>query len=254
VGQRRGVVVQVPAHGGGQVTRLGVQPPGPFAVAGAAQRPVRPLRQRPVILGVPALDPGEVGPGRQPLGDERTDGLQHPRPGPVVGWVEVDQAVPGQCLRQLQRPVLGQAGDLGRSLDGPAVHEDRHRLKQRPLGVFQQAMAPLDRGPQRVLAFGHARRAGPQRIQRRGQAAQQGAGVQQPGAGGASSIASGSPSSRRQIAATAAAFPAVTVKAGRTARARSTNSATPQDRRRRNERAAVISRVPLRLVMDGDVQ
>ena len=42
----------------------------------------------------------------------------------------------------------------------------------------------------------------------------------------ASSIASGRPSSRRQISATAAALPSVRAKPGRTARARSTNSAT----------------------------
>ena len=42
----------------------------------------------------------------------------------------------------------------------------------------------------------------------------------------ASSIASGRPSSRRQISATAAALPSVRAKSGRTARARSTNSAT----------------------------
>jgi hypothetical protein len=41
----------------------------------------------------------------------------------------------------------------------------------------------------------------------------------------ASSIASGSPSSRRQISSTAAAFPASSLKSGRTWRARSTKSA-----------------------------
>jgi pimeloyl-ACP methyl ester carboxylesterase len=55
--------------------------------------------------GVPPPDLGGVGPGRQPLGHELADGLQHPRPGPEPGTVEVDQAMPGQRLRQLQRPV-----------------------------------------------------------------------------------------------------------------------------------------------------
>ena len=45
----------------------------------------------------------------------------------------------------------------------------------------------------------------------------------------ASSIASGSPSSRRQIAATAGAFSGVRAKSGRTACARSTNSRTAAD-------------------------
>ena len=45
----------------------------------------------------------------------------------------------------------------------------------------------------------------------------------------ASSIASGTPSRRRQISATAAALPSVRAKPGRTARARATNSATAGD-------------------------
>jgi hypothetical protein len=75
-------VGQVPAHRGGQVARLGLQALQPLAVAGAAQRPVALLGQRPVVLGVPVLDLVAAGPGRQPLGDELADGLQHPAPGP----------------------------------------------------------------------------------------------------------------------------------------------------------------------------
>jgi hypothetical protein len=79
---------------------------------------------------MPALDLGDVRPGRQPLGHKRADGLQHPRPGAVAGGVEVDQAVPGQRLGQVQRPVLVQAGHLGGGLDGPAVREHRRDLEQ----------------------------------------------------------------------------------------------------------------------------
>ena len=50
----------------------------------------------------------------------------------------------------------------------------------------------------------------------------------------ASSIASGRPSSRRQMAATSAAFSSVSAKSGFTARARSTNSATAAERRARS--------------------
>jgi len=86
---------QVPAHRGGQVARLGLQPLQPLALARAAQRPVGLLGQRPVVAGVPPGDLGGVGPGREPLGHELANGLQHPRPGPEFGAVEVDQAVPG---------------------------------------------------------------------------------------------------------------------------------------------------------------
>jgi hypothetical protein len=58
VGQRPGVVSQVPAHRGGQVARLGVQPLQALAPIGAAQRPVRLFGQRPVEVGVPPPDLG----------------------------------------------------------------------------------------------------------------------------------------------------------------------------------------------------
>ena len=62
VGQRPGVVGQVPAHGCGQVTVLGLQPVKPLVLAEAAQRPVSPLGQRPVVAGVTVLDLGDVRP------------------------------------------------------------------------------------------------------------------------------------------------------------------------------------------------
>ena len=129
------VMGQVPAHRGGQVARLGLQPLQPIAVAGAAQWPVRLLGQRPVVAGVPPGDLVGVGPGRQPLGHELADGLQHPRPGPGLSIVHVDQAVPGQRLKQLQRPVLIQARHLGGRRYGPPVCEHRRDLQQRPLGL-----------------------------------------------------------------------------------------------------------------------
>jgi hypothetical protein len=54
------VVGQVPAHGG-QVARLGLQPLQPVVLARAAQRPVRLLSQRPVVLGVAASNLDDVG-------------------------------------------------------------------------------------------------------------------------------------------------------------------------------------------------
>jgi hypothetical protein len=130
VRQRPAVMGQVPAHGGGQVSCLTLEPVHPFASAGAAQPPVRLLGQRPVVAGVPAADLGGVGPEGEMLRHELADGFQHPRPGPEPGAVEVDQAVPGQLLRQLQRPVLIQARHSGGGLDGPAVGEHRRDLEQ----------------------------------------------------------------------------------------------------------------------------
>ena len=60
--QRPQVVGQVPAHGG-QVAPLGLQPLQPLVLARSAQRPVRPLNQHLVVLGMAAsnLD------GRRPM-------------------------------------------------------------------------------------------------------------------------------------------------------------------------------------------
>jgi hypothetical protein len=108
---------------------------------------------------------GEVGPGPELLGHEFPDGLQHPQPRAVVGAVELDQAVAGQRLRQLQRLLPVQHGYLRSGLDGPAVHEHRHDLQQRPLGLLQQANTPLHRRAQGPLPLGHVHRARPQRVQ-----------------------------------------------------------------------------------------
>jgi hypothetical protein len=86
---------------------------------------------------VPAGDHSGVGAVREPLTDELPDGFQHPAPGPEVGVVELDQAVPRQCLGQLQCLVLVQAGHLGGGVDGPAVGEDRDDFQQGPLRVIE---------------------------------------------------------------------------------------------------------------------
>ncbi len=129
VGKRRAVVVEVPVHGGGQVARLGLQARETLARADAPERAVRPLGQCPVVVGVAALDLGHVGACGQPLGDELTDRFEHPRSGPVVGDIEIDQAVTGQRLGQVERPVLIEAGDLSGGLHRPAVYEHGHGLE-----------------------------------------------------------------------------------------------------------------------------
>ena len=96
--QRSGIAAEVPAHGDGQVSGLGLQPIQPLALAGAAQVRFRLFGQRPVVIGVAALHLDDVGPGGQPFGDEHADGLQHPAPEPIAGAVGLNQAVPDQRL------------------------------------------------------------------------------------------------------------------------------------------------------------
>jgi hypothetical protein len=92
----------------------------------APQGPVGLLGQGPVVVGMATADLGDIGPGGQSFGHEHADGLQHPWPAAELGAVEVDQAVAGQGLGQLQGPVLIEAGDLGGGLEGPAVDEAGH--------------------------------------------------------------------------------------------------------------------------------
>ena len=165
VRQRHGVMGKVPAHRRGQVARLCPESLEPLAVARTAQRPVRPLGQRQVVLRVPPRNLGSVRPGRQPLAYELADGLQHPRPRPRPGVVEVNQAVPGQRLRQFQCPVLIQARHPGHGLHCPAIDEHRRDLQQRPLGIFQQSHAPFDRGPKGALPLWQVHGASPECIQ-----------------------------------------------------------------------------------------
>ncbi len=73
------------------------------------------------------LNLAEVWPGRKPLGDELADSVQHPAAG-LGGAVWLDHAVPDQGLRQLQHPAVVEAGDLGGSMEAPAVGEHRRDL------------------------------------------------------------------------------------------------------------------------------
>jgi hypothetical protein len=84
----------------------------------------------------------------------------------VVCDIERDEAVIGERLRQGERPVLIEAGDLGSRLHRPTIREHGHGLDQRPLRVLEQVHAPLDRGAQGVLPFWHVHRSRAQSVQR----------------------------------------------------------------------------------------
>jgi hypothetical protein len=116
------------------VARLHVEPFQPLAVPGAAQLPGRLPGQLMVVAGVPTLDLTDVGAGRQSFGYQLADSLQHPGAGAQLGRVQVHEAVAGQRLGQLQRPVCIQVGHLGGRLDRPAAHEHgRDRAFREPM-------------------------------------------------------------------------------------------------------------------------
>ena len=148
--------------------------------------------------------------------------------GPRSPIVEADQAVAGQRLGQLEGPVLdpGPATCSG-GVDRPAVDEHRRGLQQRSARPRRAGRRSTPRWPAGCAAA----RAGPParcpaRPARSPAWPSSASGSSSRMRAAASSIASGRPSRRRQISATAAALPSVRAKSYRTARARSTKSAT----------------------------
>jgi hypothetical protein len=147
-------VVEVPAHRGGEVAGLGLQARRALALTAGPQRTVGPLGEHVVVVGVAPLHVRDVRPRREPLCDQLADRAQHPRPRAQAVDVDGDEAVAPERLGRVERPVLVHAGDDGRRLDGPAVGEHGRGLQQRPLGLVEQADAPLDGRTQGPLALG----------------------------------------------------------------------------------------------------
>ena len=130
--------------------------------------------------------------------------------------------------------VAGDPAHRLRRLDRAAAREHAEAREQPPVLGIEQVVAPVDRAAQRPLAL----RAGRARPPTAGPAGRPGAATIAAGErsrirAAASSIASGRPSSRRTISATLRPFSAVSVKSGRTAIARSTNSRTASERHER---------------------
>ena len=139
VRQRPAVLGQIPAHRGGQVARLGLQPLEPFVLARAAQRPVRLLSQRPVVLSVAVPNLDGVRPGRQPFGHKLPHGLQHPRPRPELRAVGIDQAVAASAsdsssARSSPTPATWEAAWMVQPFTNTAVtsSSDRSGSSSRP--------------------------------------------------------------------------------------------------------------------------
>ena len=126
----------------------------------------------------------------------------------------------------------GCVADALDGADGEASGEDRQAAQQGLLLRRQHVVAPGDRVPQRPVP---RRRVGPTtgHVQRvRSSLAARSAGVSRRSQGATISTASGRPSSRRVMPATASAFSAVTANPGRWARTRSTSSRTESTRSR----------------------
>ena len=105
-----------------------------------------------------------------------------------------------------REPELGVAADGFGRVEGEAADEHRHAAEQPLLRRVEEVVAPGDRGRERPLPGRHVPRSADEQRQARLQAFQEQPGREHCRRAAASSIASGSPSSRLQISATAAAF------------------------------------------------
>jgi hypothetical protein len=121
-----------------------------------------------------------------------------------------EQALGDQAVERVE---LGAGDRLGRG-DGGAAGEHRERREARLLAVAEQFVAPVDRCSKRLLARGRVARTDGQPGERHIQALGELRGESRPQRAAASSIASGSPSRRRQISATTAALPSPRSKSG----------------------------------------
>jgi hypothetical protein len=128
---------------------------------------------------VPPLDVGPVGAGTKPLGGQLPDGFQHVEPWPGVGRVDLHEAVPGECIEQIERHVFREIGDSRGRLDRPPVSEDREGGEHVPLGVLEQPDAPFNGRPQCALTLGKVDRAGTQGVEAVSEPSEQSAWSQQ---------------------------------------------------------------------------
>ena len=115
------------------------------------------------------------------------------------------------------------------ALECEAADEDRETAKERLLGVVEQVVAPPNRVTHRLLAQGQITRAAAEQRQSLFQACSSAAGGKTLIRAAASSIASGSPSTRLTMSATAGSVSAVRRKSGLMACARSVKSRTAPD-------------------------
>ena len=162
---------------------------------------------------MPPLDVGPVFAGNKPLGGQLSDGFQHVEPRPGVGGVDLHEAVPGECIQQIERGVFGEIGDSRSRVDRPPVSEDGEGGQHVPLGVLEQPEAPFNgRRAQCALTFGEIDRADTQGVEAISEPIEQCTRFQQSRLAWAGSMASGRPSRRRQISTTANALSSVRAK------------------------------------------
>ena len=180
------------------------------------------LGEREVEAIMPLVDGVAVRERAQALGGKGPDRFEHPQPGASADLPAHEQALGDQPVERVQ----ARAGDRLRRLHRRAPGEHRQAREARLFARVEQLVAPVDRRAQRALARRRVARRAPSAPTAASRRSAISAGQSNPQRAAASSIASGSPSTRRQISATAAALPSSRPNPGSCARARSQNNAT----------------------------
>ena len=218
-----------PGERGADVVVLLVEPVEPHGLVLARQLRLGRLDQLEVALGVAAAHLLELTAFLELLERVLADRLEQPearlavRRRPTAGRGSCRRAT--RAFERLRRTPFPRGRNGIRELERAAAGEDAEPGEERLLGRLEQVVAPVDRVPQRALALGQVAGAAGQQVEpvlepaRRSPAA-----MSSFTRAAASSIASGRPSSRRQIAATASSFSSVSSNPGLTACARSTKS------------------------------
>ena len=140
-----------------------------------------------------------------------------------------EQRLGDQCLHQIEHVRLGEPVEHGRgAVEGEAAGEHRERGEGPLLVGIQQPVRPVDRLPERPLAVtGPAPPTPGQHVEASVEPVNEIGDRQDPDrAAVASSMASGSPSNRRQISSTRSTSPSRSANDVSAIRARSTNSVT----------------------------
>ena len=214
-----------------QVPLLLVQALQPGRLLGPDQLGLGHLREREVALGVGALHRFGLARFGEPTARVLADRLEEDEAGLAVGIVDLaQQALVDERAEEIHhlaepQPFRGAAHGLGR-LERAAAAEDAEPGEQLLLTLVQELVAPVDRAAQVCCRSGRSRAPVVSRSSRFSSRAAIACGLRSLIRAAASSIASGRPSSRCTISATAASFSSLSAKPGLTAWARSTKSAT----------------------------
>ena len=144
---------EAPVEGRADVVELLLETLEPLGLIRARELELSGRRELEEPLRVPTPQLVELARGPQALLRVLTNGLEHRQPDVAVGHVATDEAPTDESLQ------VGEEGPVGLRdgacvIQRAAAREDGERPEQLALGLVEQAVAPLDRGPQRSLALG----------------------------------------------------------------------------------------------------